>query len=466
MKNKKNVLYSLIILLAAVINFPLLAQQKNGAQDSVKAKAVSTSQGPNGIVRTIKQDRKGNIWITSWEGVFKYDGKSFTNITRKVSSARFFSVLEDRKGNFWFASIGSGVYYYDAHLSARAGSDGNDGVGQGKSFQNFTTRDGLAGNEVTNIYEDKTGAIWFGTGNGASRYDGKSFRNLKMNEAPSVTQADSVYVGPDPVHAQADSVYVGPGRVHAQADSVYVGPGRVHAQADSVYVGPDPVHVQADSVYVGPGRVHAQADSVYVGPGRVHAQADSVHVSFYEHPLPKMHWVHNDVNAIIEDKTGKLWFGTRGYATVYDGKTFTTITNKDGKPFKNVRSIIKDKKGNIWLGGYDGLWRYDGTTFTNFSKNFVGNIYEDKKGNIWTSSERAKDKDWALSRYDEKTLTSKKPTVTTIATKPMIFGILEDNKGNIWFGDFDGVHRYDARLNDGVGQGKTITDFKSKEGQK
>lgn len=343
-------------MLAGVVNFTVQAQQKNGVQDAVETKDVSTSRGPNGIVRTIKQDRKGNIWITSWEGVFKYDGKSFTNITSKVSSARFFSVLEDRKGNFWFASIGSGVYYYD-----------------GKSFQNFTIKDGLANDGVTNIYEDKSGNIWFGTAGGVSLYDGKSFRNIKMKEAPAATPADSL------------------------------------------------------------------------------------HSSVYQHPLPEVSWMHNDVNAIIEDKTGKLWFGTRGYASVYDGKTFTTITNNEGKPFANVRSIIKDKKGNIWLGGYDGLWRYDGSTFTNFTQKFVGYIYEDKNGNIWTSSESANAKGWVLSRYDEKSLTDKKPTVTEITNKPMIFGILEDDKENIWFGALDGVYRYD---------GKTITDFKSAASQK
>lgn len=377
MKNKKNVLYSLIIVLAGVANFSVQAQQKN----TVETKNASTSQGPNSIVRTIKQDRKGAIWITSWEGVFKYNGYSFTNVTSKVSSARFFSVLEDRKGNFWFASIGSGVYYYD-----------------GKTFQNFTTKEGLANDRVTNIYEDKTGTIWFGTEDGASRYDGKTFRNLKMSEVPPVTAADSVYTG----------------------------------------------------------------------TSSAHTQTDSVHVSVYQRPLPEVHWMHNDVNAIIEDKTGKFWFGSRGYATVYDGKTFTTATNKAGKPFTNVRSIIKDRKGNIWLGGNDGLWRYDGSIFTNFTQNFVGYIYEDKKGNIWISSQRANEGTWVLSRYDEKSLSNKKPTVTEIDTrghgpngaklnKPMIFGILEDNKGNIWFGALDGVYRYD---------GKTITDFKAKEGQK
>src|SRR5580704_1464044 len=129
-----------------------------------ETKGVITAYGPQWITRNIIQDRKGNIWIAAFNGVFRYDGKSFTNITSKVSSARFFSLLEDRKSNLWFGSIGSGVYYYD-----------------GKSFTNFTTGDGLINNRVSCIYEDKAGNIWFGTENGASCYDGKSFRNYRLN---------------------------------------------------------------------------------------------------------------------------------------------------------------------------------------------------------------------------------------------------------------------------------------------
>ena len=159
----------------------------------------------------------------------------------------------------------------------------------------------------------------------------------------------------------------------------------------------------------------------------------------------------NEVNSIIEDKTGKFWFGTRGKAFVYNGKTFTVFTH-NSKPFINVRTMIEDRKGNIWLGGNDGLWCYDGSTFTNFMENFCGFIYEDRNGNIWTGSETPEG--WALSRYDEKSLSNKKPTVTEIKSKEVIFGILEAYDGSIWFGAADGVYRYD---------GYTITDFKSKE---
>ncbi|HEX8279088.1 MAG TPA: two-component regulator propeller domain-containing protein, partial [Segetibacter sp.] len=69
--------------------------------DTVKAEnKVTATDGPTTAVRTIKQDRKGNIWLASNEGIIRYDGKSFTNITVKLTSDRFFSVLEDRKGNF------------------------------------------------------------------------------------------------------------------------------------------------------------------------------------------------------------------------------------------------------------------------------------------------------------------------------------------------------------------------------
>ncbi len=130
-----------------------------------ETKGVIALHGPTTSVRTIIQDRKGNIWLASNEGILQYDGKSFINITDKLSSDRFFSAIEDRNGNFWFGTYGSGAYYYD-----------------GKAFQHFTTNEGLISNSVFEIYEDKTGNIWFGTIGGVSRYNGKYFRNYTTKE--------------------------------------------------------------------------------------------------------------------------------------------------------------------------------------------------------------------------------------------------------------------------------------------
>ena len=97
-------------------------------------KEADTSKVPMSMVRNVKQARNGDILIASYLGVFRYDGTSFTNLTSKIISPRFASfwdVLEDRKGNLWFGTKDSGVYYYN-----------------GKSFQHFTTKDGLASNGV------------------------------------------------------------------------------------------------------------------------------------------------------------------------------------------------------------------------------------------------------------------------------------------------------------------------------
>jgi ligand-binding sensor domain-containing protein len=108
------------------------------------------------------QDKKGNIWLASWEGVIRYDGKSFFNETLINSLEKFhvFSLLEDRKGNIWIGTIGGGAYRYD-----------------GSKYTYYTTTDGLIDNIIGCIAEDKDGNIWFGTEDGVSSFDGKRFRN-------------------------------------------------------------------------------------------------------------------------------------------------------------------------------------------------------------------------------------------------------------------------------------------------
>ncbi|WP_232064716.1 two-component regulator propeller domain-containing protein [Rhodocytophaga rosea] len=159
----------------------------------------------------------------------------------------------------------------------------------------------------------------------------------------------------------------------------------------------------------------------------------------------------------MEDKTGKLWIGTRGEAFVYNGKRFTTLTH-DGNAFQNVFSIIEDKKGNVWLGR-DGLWCYDGRTFTKVSDRGVYAIIEDKKGNIWTTGQVKPDRSlWELCRYDQESLYTKKPTVTQILSRgPALLGLLAANDGSIWVGATGELYRYD---------GETLINFTSKESQK
>jgi hypothetical protein len=124
-------------------------------------------------IEKILEDNAGNFWFggRTCEGVFRYDGKSITNLklTTLIQEGYIrshnwgFPHLQDKNGNIWLSNWG-GVYRYD-----------------GKSFTTFTRKDGLSGNMVAVIKEDKNGNIWFG-GDGLSRYDGKSFTRFTKKD--------------------------------------------------------------------------------------------------------------------------------------------------------------------------------------------------------------------------------------------------------------------------------------------
>src|SRR5690349_7167503 len=100
------------------------------------------------------QDKNGDYWLATWQGIIKYDGKVFTYYTLKEDLIQFhvFSCYEDTKGGLWFGMARGVAYRYD-----------------GKAFMLFTKKDGLADNTVTCFAEDKEGNLWLGTEKGIRR---------------------------------------------------------------------------------------------------------------------------------------------------------------------------------------------------------------------------------------------------------------------------------------------------------
>ena len=47
-------------------------------------------------------------------------------------------------------------------------------------FDNYSIKDGLPSNYITDIIQDSKGYIWFGTQNGVSKFDGYNFRIMVL----------------------------------------------------------------------------------------------------------------------------------------------------------------------------------------------------------------------------------------------------------------------------------------------
>lgn len=297
----------------------------NGYSES-QLKEVATSRVPISMVRNVRQDRNGNIWMAaSWGGVFRYDGKSFTNLTYgKIEPHRFWDVLEDRHGNLWLASTDSGVYKYN-----------------GKTFQHFTTNEGLADNLVMSIYEDRDGYIWFG----ASRYDGKSFQNFTIKDgfpSNSIRLLLEDKFGKLWFGAQGEDMFVYDGKIFTVLKDK---DGRAFNNVWSI------IEDKKGNIWFG-------ADGLWRYDGSTFTKVSQ-----------------RDAYAIIEDKNGNIWT-TGGVKPTgdwalsrYDAETLyhenPTVTEiMSQRPA--LLGLLEATDGSIWFGSMLGVYRYDGNTITDF----------------------------------------------------------------------------------------------------
>jgi ligand-binding sensor domain-containing protein len=111
----------------------------------------------------IYEDRVGIIWFAEG-GLTRYDGKSFQNFTTKdgLPHNGVRAIMEDKTGKLWIGTEG-GLCFYD-----------------GKTFTVLKNKDGKLFKNIWSIIEDKKGSIWFGDVDGLWRYDGRAFTKVSQ----------------------------------------------------------------------------------------------------------------------------------------------------------------------------------------------------------------------------------------------------------------------------------------------
>lgn len=108
------------------------------------------------------EDSDNNFWVAATDGVYlmnRIDG-SFTKVHRSST----FSIIQDRNGNVWFGSS-------NGLLKKEAGKD---------SFITYRKNQdnpySLSDNHIHKLYEDNSGIIWIATENGVSKYSPKKYK--------------------------------------------------------------------------------------------------------------------------------------------------------------------------------------------------------------------------------------------------------------------------------------------------
>ncbi|HRH65807.1 MAG TPA: two-component regulator propeller domain-containing protein [Bacteroidia bacterium] len=291
--------------------------------DFSKSHDTISAHGPRSITRNVLQDKNGNFWFATWEGIMRYDTTLFTNVTLKenLNHVHVFSLLEDQSGNIWFGTIGGGVYRYN-----------------GKYFTLFTTKDGLSDNTVLSILEDRAGTIWFGTGNGVSRLNGNNFTSYTTKDGLSNNFVSTI------VQDKNGKLWFGTnGGVSLFEPSATRMTG---SKSFTNFKNPEGINFynvrsmtqdKTGNIWI------ASQDGLYRYDGKSLSRLSK-----------------NFIGTIFEDRRGNLWLSeseTDGHhmnLLKYDGKSFAKITERI-----QVFGIAEDRAGNIWFGTEHGVYLYD-----------------------------------------------------------------------------------------------------------
>jgi ligand-binding sensor domain-containing protein len=363
----KYILQTQIFALPTILIFVLTCDGQSTISGNPKLIKTQSSNEYNNVYCGL-QDKAGNLWFgTSGEGVYRFDGNSFTQFTVKdgLNSNAVCSILEDKNGNLWFGTR-DGLCRYDGRHFIPVPITGNFMpvfVGD-EYYTNQSTK-----KTVWSIFQDGSGKMWFGTGDGVYCYDGKDFSRFLDN--PDVTNKNNLQL------RMVDCILEDKNGIIWFASGMPPG-----EEGICRYDGKNLVNFKPkDEGWF--RKIIEDKDGNLLFATRIHGvlsctlSGDMSMASFSGFPQPK-ELLNNSLTTIFKDKIGNIWMAsdygqfvgdTLGGVWCYKQsseageKAFTKITSKE------VFFMLEDTAGNIWLGTRNtGLYRYDGKTLTNFSE--------------------------------------------------------------------------------------------------
>ena len=366
----KNLLRILALIVMAGLYAACTPDKSTHLSENINAKAKDSvsDYGPVTMVRSVKQARNGDMLIASYSGVWRYDGKLFTNITTSIPAPSFWDVLEDRQGNLWFGTKDSGVYRFD-----------------GRAFQHFTIRQGLPSNTALHLFEDKAGNIWIAAGGGACRYDGKTFRNFSTKDGLPNDGVNTF------LEDKSGKIWMGTRGDLFQYDGTSFtafknNEGKTFRNVWAI------IEDQKGNIVFG-GSI---AGNMNGGSGGVWRYDGSTITKVSE----------KTASAMSEDKDGNIWTtgslnppGARDWAlSRYEkntlGDEYPVVTEIFTKQLMLCR-IAAAKDGSIWFGSGKGVYRWDGKDITNFQPTYDEILKVDPKESriTWKGSMKLTPKD-------------------------------------------------------------------------
>ncbi|GAB3915588.1 hybrid sensor histidine kinase/response regulator transcription factor [Larkinella terrae] len=312
-------------------------------------------------------------------------GLSFSHlgVEEGLSQSSVYAIAQDHHGFMWFGTR-DGLNRYDSRQVA---------VYKNRS-DNLRS---LASNTINSLLLDKRGRLWVGTTRGLALYrpETDDFQRFSFNHSRDST---IISLAED----SRGSVWVGTlnGLYRLQAEK----PHRFERLVELTQNRQDLKNQHVRTIHEDRERnlwVGTSGGLVQLRPAPS-GKFQLIHY-FLEASDLKYHNAFNGINAIAEDRAGRLWLGTERHGiALFDRRldrvvSWTAATGLDLKT-QTIRTIQADGSAHFWVGTMAGLYivAQDGSRFralTNqptdpgsLSDNSVRSIFRDRDGSVWVGS--------------------------------------------------------------------------------
>ncbi|MCB0397618.1 MAG: SpoIIE family protein phosphatase [Flavobacteriales bacterium] len=367
-------------------------------------------------------DRQGVLWVSTYEGAFSYNGKTFTHIDENsgLASDNIWTLIQDQEGIIWFATSGKGV----------------SGL-RSQRFINFDADAGLSGELVYSLFEDRRGAMWVGTEDeGLSRLtysEDSGWKVDPLNDIPGVPSGQVCSMEEDAqgrvwVGVRRGKVHIWDGKNFSTSNF-----GLEALNGEDVY---DITRDRFDRMWL------ATFHGVYVVENNKATKLE-IDTSL----LPE---ARNAIYCIYEDLDGSMWFATDQGAIKNNGKSFQHFTKKSGLTDGRVRTILKDHEGHMWFGTDEGIFTFKDGSFKSIrqsnglSSDKVYLMHFDRRGYLWLGTNRGLDRINLITLWQTDSLAIRHfgKSEGFLGVECNSNAVFEDRRGAIWFGTVRGAIRY------------------------
>ncbi|MEO5829625.1 MAG: two-component regulator propeller domain-containing protein, partial [Rhodanobacter sp.] len=167
----------------------------------------------------------------------------------------------------------------------------------------------------------------------------------------------------------------------------------------------------------------------------------------------------SSVYAVVQDRDGSIWFGTKGGIARYDGVDFKVFRHAADDPDSlhdnGIASLLFDRDGRLWAAGLEaGLNRYDAGTGrfkhwgndphdpASLSSDKVWSMAVGADGSLWVGTARG------LDRMLPGTAGFEHVINPLLGAEPVAFGVVAalyvDDHQQLWIGSNRGLFRRDG----------------------